>query len=217
MRDNTNRSTGRAQTRGEEAANTVSHAIGFIAALVAIPFLVRAALQQGATAVVGVSIFAASMALLYLSSTVYHALRDDRAKRIFQKIDHGAIYLLIAGTYTPFMLGVLRGPWGWTLLALVWTLAAAGIVFKTVAGVKFPRVSTAIYLGMGWIIVIAAKPLWVAMPGWGLFWLAAGGVAYTAGVGFYAARHMRYAHFVWHLFVIAGTACHFLAVYQYSA
>jgi hemolysin III len=135
---------------------------------------------------------------------------------VFHILDHGAIYLLIAGTYTPFTLGVLRGPWGWTLFGLIWALAVAGIVLKSVGGVRHPRLSTALYLAMGWLILAAARPLWRAMPGWGLFWLAAGGVAYTAGVGFYAARRMRYAHFVWHLFVLAGTACHFVAVLRYS-
>lgn len=205
------------QSLGEEIANSISHGVGFVAALIAFPFLVHAAVQHGAPAIVGSSVFAASMVLLYLSSTIYHALAQNRAKQICQRLDHGAIYLLIAGTYTPFTLGVLRGPWGWTLLVFVWALAAAGILFKSIAGMKYPRVSTGLYLAMGWIIVIAAKPLWLSMPGWGLFWLAAGGVAYTAGVGFYAAPRMRYAHFVWHLFVLTGTTCHFLAVLRYSA
>ena len=136
---------------------------------------------------------------------------------MFQLLDHGAIYLLIAGTYTPFTLGVLRGPWGWTLFGCIWALAVAGIVYKAVGGVRHPRLSAGLYLAMGWLVLVAAKPLWHAMPGWGLFWLAAGGVAYTAGVGFFAATRLRYAHFVWHLFVLAGTACHFIAVLRYAA
>jgi hemolysin III len=207
----------RAQGLGEEIANSVSHGVGFLAALVAAPFLVRAALRHGTAAVVGASVFAASMALLYLSSTLYHALAENRAKRVFHVLDHGAIFLLIAGTYTPFTLGVLRGPWGWALFGTIWALAVAGIVVKSVRGMRHPRLSTALYVAMGWVIVVAARPLWLAMPAWGLFWLLAGGVAYTGGVAFYAARRLRYAHFVWHLFVLAGTGCHFIAVLRYAA
>ncbi len=207
----------RAQSLGEEIANSVSHGTGFIAALIGIPFLVITAMPQGSAAVVGAAVFASTMALLYLTSTLYHSLARNRAKQIFQILDHGAIYLLIAGTYTPFTLGVLRGAFGWTLFGLVWAMALAGIALKAFAGIRHPRLSTAMYLAMGWLILIAGKPLWDSMPAWGLFWLAAGGVAYTAGVGFYAAKRMRYAHFVWHLFVLAGTACHFIAVLRYSA
>lgn len=207
----------RPQSLGEEIANSVSHGVGFVAALVAFPFLVIGALQHGATAVVGASVFGASMSLLYLTSTIYHALPENRAKRLFQILDHGAIYLLIAGTYTPFTLGALRGPWGWTLFAMIWGLAIFGVVLKSMGGIKYHRLSTALYLAMGWLVVIAAKPLWLHVPGWGLFWLAAGGLAYTAGVGFYLSSHRtRYAHFVWHLFVLTGTACHFVAVLNYA-
>jgi hemolysin III len=207
----------RAQSLGEEIANSISHGVGFIAALIAFPVLVIGAVRNGAAAIVGAGVFAATMALLYLTSTLYHALAPNRVKRVFQILDHVAIYLLIAGTYTPFTLGVLRGPWGWTLFGLIWALAVAGIVLKSVGGVQHPRISTGLYVAMGWLILAAAKPLWQAMPGWGLFWLAAGGVVYTAGVGFYAANRMRYAHFVWHLFVLAGTTCHFIAVLRYAA
>ena len=206
----------RRQSLGEEIANSISHGTGFLAALIALPVLVTSAMRHGAAATVGAGVFGVTMALLYLTSTLYHALAPNRAKRVFQILDHGAIYLLIAGTYTPFTLGVLRGPWGWTLFGLIWAFAAAGIVLKSVGGVRHPRLSTGLYVAMGWLILAAAKPLWQAMPGWGLFWLAAGGVAYTAGVGFYAAR-MRYAHFVWHLFVLAGTACHLIAVLRFAA
>lgn len=207
----------RAQSLGEEIANTISHGTGFLAALVAIPVLLLSAAPDGPAAMVGAGVFAATMTLLYLTSTLYHALAPNRAKRVFQILDHGAIYLLIAGTYTPFTLGVLRGPWGWTLLGLIWALAVAGTVLKSLGGVRHPRLSTGLYMAMGWLILAAVKPLWQAMPAWGLFWLAAGGVAYTAGVGFYAAGRMRYAHFVWHLFVLTGTACHFVAVLRYAA
>ena len=207
----------RPQNHGEEIANSVSHGVGFLAAVATIPILVISALNDGAAAVVGASIFGATTALLYLASTLYHALAPNRAKRVFRIIDHAAIYLLIAGTYTPFTLGVLRGPWGWTLFGMVWGLAVIGIFLKSVRGIRYPRLSTIVYLAMGWLVLVAVKPLWNNVPAWGLFWLLAGGVAYTAGVGFYAADRRRYAHFVWHLFVLAGTACHFVAVLLYSA
>jgi len=208
----------RAQSLGEEIANSVSHGLGFLAALVAFPFLILGALQHGATAVVGAAVFGASMSLLYLTSTIYHSLAENRAKRLFRIFDHGAIYLLIAGTYTPFTLGALHGSWGWTLFVLIWVLAIFGVVLKSMGGIKYERLSTALYLAMGWLVVIAAKPLWLHVPGWGLFWLGMGGLAYTGGVGFYIASHrVRYAHFVWHLFVLTGTACHFVAVLNYAA
>jgi hemolysin III len=154
---------------------------------------------------------------LYLTSTLYHAWPRTRAKRILRLLDHGAIFLLIAGTYTPFTLGVLRGAWGWTLFGIVWGLALAGIIAKALVGVRHPRISTAIYLLMGWLILIALKPLLDQVQTPGLVWLLLGGLAYTLGVPFYAARTMRFSHFVWHLFVLAGSACHFVAVLRYSA
>lgn len=207
----------RRQTTGEEIANSVSHGVGFLAALAAAPVLVMGALDDGAAAVVAASIFAGTVALLYLTSTLYHAVTHHRAKHVFRRLDHGAIYLLIAGTYTPFTLGVLRGPWGWTLFGIVWGLAGTGVLAKAVIGVRYPRLSTALYVAMGWMVLVAIKPLWDAVPAWGLFWLVAGGVAYTAGVAFYAAPRLRYAHFIWHLFVLAGTGCHFVAVWRYAA
>lgn len=207
----------RPQTPGEEIVNSISHGVGFLAALAALPMLIVGAMRHDAGAVIGVVVFAGSAALLYLTSTLYHALAPNRAKRVLRILDHGAIYLLIAGTYTPFTLGVLRGPLGWTLLGLIWVLAVAGVVLKAVGGIRYPRLSTAVYLAMGWLIVAAAGPLWALMPAWGLFWLVAGGVLYTAGVGFYAASHIRYSHFIWHLFVLGGTTCHFIAVLRYAA
>ncbi|HQR44546.1 MAG TPA: hemolysin III family protein [Thermoanaerobaculia bacterium] len=207
----------RSQTPGEEIANSVSHGVGAAAALAALPFLVAAALEHGAAAVVGASVFAGTAFVLYLTSTLYHALPPGRAKRVFHVLDHSAIFLLIAGTYTPFTLGVLGGSWGWTLFGIVWTLAVLGIVSKSVAGIRYPALSTALYVAMGWLIVVAIRPLWLRMPGPGLAWLVAGGLAYTVGVAFYAAPRLRYAHFVFHLFVVAGTACHWVAVYRYAA
>ncbi len=207
----------RPQTLGEEIANSVSHGIGALAAVAATPFLVVAAVRRGGViTVAAASVFAATMVLLYVTSTLYHALARNRAKRVFQILDHGAIFLLIAGTYTPFTLGVLRGPWGYSLFGVVWGLAVLGIVLKAVGGVRFPELSTVLYVSMGWIVIVAIRPLWLHLPPMGLFWLVAGGVAYTAGVGFYAAGRLRYTHFVWHLFVLAGTACHVIAVLKYS-
>ncbi len=208
----------RAQSLGEEIANSVSHGVGLLAALVAAPVLVLDAIQRGdAATVLGAGVFAATMVLLYLASTLYHALPQNRAKRVFRALDHGAIFLLIAGTYTPFTLGVLRGTWGWTLLGLVWGLAIAGVILKAVGRLRYPVLSTCLYLGMGWLVLIAVRPLWLHVPPAGLLWLFAGGIAYTAGVAFFAAQRVRYSHFVWHLFVLAGTACHFFAVLWYAA
>jgi len=209
----------RPQSLGEEIANSVSHGVGLLAALAATPVLIILAAESGGAArVIGASVFASTMLLLYLTSTLYHALPRSRAKSVFQVLDHGAIFLLIAGTYTPFTLGVLRGPWGWTLFGLVWGLAVAGIVLKAVAGVRHPRVSTSLYLMMGWLALIAIEPLWRHVAPWGLFWLLAGGIAYSVGVAFFARDgRFRYNHFVWHLFVIVGTACHFAAVLAYAA
>jgi len=209
----------RTQSLGEEIANSVSHGVGFLVAAAAVPILMSSATQRGDPAgIVAASVFAATMVLLYLTSTLYHALPNNRAKRIFQILDHSAIYLLIAGTYTPFMLGVLRGTWGWTLLGIVWSLAFAGVALKATGGLqRHPALSTCVYLAMGWLVLIALKPLLLSAPAWGLFWLLSGGLAYTAGVAFFAAKRLPYGHFVWHLFVVAGTTCHFIAVLRYAA
>ena len=208
----------RPQSRGEEIANSISHGVVLLAVLVAAPFLIVGAAQHGDWLnVVGASVFAGSMALLYGSSTIYHAISNKRAKKALQILDHSAIYLLIAGTYTPFTLGVLRGPWGWTLFGLVWAMALGGIASKTLAGIRYPRLSTILYLGMGWLALIAIKPMWQLIPAWGLGWLVAGGLAYTAGVAFFATdSRVRYGHFVWHLFVALGTACHCIAVFYFA-
>ena len=209
--------TKRSQTLGEEIANSVSHGIGLAASLAAAPFLIGAMLRRGDTVLIlAASIFAATVVLLYLSSTLYHAIPESRAKRVLQIIDHSAIYLLIAGTYTPFALGVLRGPLGWTLLSVVWLLAALGIALKTTKGIVWPRLSTALYLAMGWLALVAARPFLREVPLPGLALIAAGGLAYTAGVAFFAMDRLRYGHFVWHLFVLAGTACHYVAILQYA-
>ena len=208
----------RPQSLGEEIANSVSHGLGLLAALAGFPVLVMAAGQRGSvTEIIGATVFATTAVLLYLTSTLFHALPQSRAKRVFQILDHSAIYLLIAGTYTPFTLGVLRGDWGWTLFGLVWSLALVGTVLKALGGVRYTTISTWVYLAMGWSILMAAKTVWALVPNWGLFWLVAGGIAYTAGAVFFMAERIRYFHFVWHVFVVAGTACHFIAVLWYAA
>ncbi|MBW7932101.1 MAG: hemolysin III family protein [Gemmatimonadaceae bacterium] len=207
----------RPQTIGEEIANAVSHGVGFALAVASIPLLVIAALPHGTRAVVGAAVFSATAALLYLTSTLYHSITHPRAKRVLRVLDHSAIYLLIAGTYTPFALGVLRGAWGWSLLGTIWGLAIAGVVVKAVGGFGVRGVSTALYLAMGWLVIVAARPLYLALAPWGLFWLIAGGVAYTAGTVFYSSDRLRFGHFAWHLCVLAGTACHCVAVWRYAA
>jgi hemolysin III len=207
----------RPQSLGEEIANSISHGVGALAALGAAPILIVAARRRGDVQdVIAAAVFAGSMLLLYLTSTLYHALPRNTAKRVFRALDHGAIYLLIAGTYTPFTLGVLRGGWGWTLFGLVWSLAILGIVLNAVGGIRYARLSVAFYIAMGWVCLVAVRPLWLHIPPSGLLWLTAGGVAYTAGVAFYALDR-RYTHFVWHLFVLAGTSCHFFAALWYAA
>ncbi len=207
----------RAQTLGEEIANSVSHGIGLVASLVAAPFLIGAMLRRGDTMMIlAAGIFAVTVVLLYASSTLYHAIPEGRAKRVLQVIDHSAIYLLIAGTYTPFALGVLRGVWGWALLAVVWLLAGAGVSLKAWHGIRWPRMSTALYLAMGWLAIVAVRPFLREVPLGGLVLIAAGGLAYTAGVAFYTADRLRYGHFVWHLFVLTGTCCHYAAILWYA-
>jgi hemolysin III len=203
---------------GEEIANSVSHGVGFLAALVATPFLVMAAARRGGlAAILGASVFAGTVAVLYLASTLYHALPRNKAKHVFQVIDHSAIFLLIAGTYTPFTLGVLRGAWGWTLFGVVWGLAILGVTVKSVGGIRYPQLSTTLYISMGWLALIAIRPLWSHIPVAGWLWLIVGGLAYTAGIAFYAAERLRYGHLVWHVFVLMGTTCHFFAVLWYAA
>lgn len=208
----------RPQTRGEELVNSAIHLVGLAGAAFGLPLLVLGAMRSGGSAsVVGASIFGATTVLLYLVSTIYHALPEGRAKRLFKVLDHSAIYLLIAGTYTPFTLGVLRGAWGWALLGVVWGLAVLGILTKVLGGLRGRGLSTALYLLMGWIGVIAYEPLERVLPAAGILWILAGGLAYTAGVIFYATdARLRYGHSIWHLFVGAGTACHYVAVAGYA-
>lgn len=209
----------RCQSREEELANCLLHGAGALASVVALPVLISAATgHRDALHLIGSAVFGVTLVLLYLASTIYHALPTCAAKRTFRVIDHSAIYLLIAGTYTPFAFGALRGPWGWTLLGVVWTLAIAGIIAKLTLGFRHPRLSTALYLAMGWAGVLLAEPLLAHMSLAGILWLLAGGLFYTGGVVFFAIdTRLRYAHAAWHVFVLAGSACHFLAVLRYSS
>ncbi len=209
--------TPRDYSRAEEWTHALSHGAGFAGAVAGTPFLVLAAVHHGTAAtLVGVCVFAFTAMLLYLASTVYHLMPPGRAKDVCEIIDHAAIFLLIAGTYTPFTLGVLKGAMGWTLFGLVWAIALAGVVLKSIHGVRYPKLSLGLYIGMGWLVVIAAKPLIANLAPAGLAWLAGGGLAYTAGCVFYAHKQWPFGHFVWHLFVLAGTACHYFAILGYA-
>jgi hemolysin III len=204
------------QSLGEEIANSISHGIGFLGGIAITPFMILEAIPSGTAAVVGACVFAFTILVLYISSTLYHAFPVSRTKRLFQIFDHSAIYLLIAGTYTPFTLGVLKGPWGWTMFGLMWSFALFGVVTKSIIGARKTKLSTLLYVAMGWMGLLAIKPLWNNMEKWGLIWLLVGGLLYTAGVLFYLAKNWKYTHFIWHLFVLGGTACHVVAVMKYA-
>jgi hemolysin III len=210
--------TERAQTVAEELANCLSHGMGFLLAVASLPILVAVAAQRGSAAsVVGACVFSVTMMLLYFTSTLYHALPPGRAKRVFNKLDHAAIYLFIAGSYTPFALGALRGGWGWTLFGLVWGFALLGVLLKSFSLLKHPGWSTGLYVAMGWLVLIAAGPLVEHVAFNGVVLLVAGGLSYTAGaVVFMFDSRMRYAHLVWHLFVMGGSAFHFFAALWYA-
>ena len=201
---------------GEELAHSVSHGIGIVLSIAALTVLVAFAARRGdAWHIVGVAVFGTTLVLLYVTSTLYHAIPLPRAKRVLRVLDHSAIYLLIAGTYTPFTLVNLRGPWGWSLFAVVWTAAIAGIVYKSVALGRFPGLSVAIYVTMGWCVVVAIRPLLHSVAPAGIELLVAGGLAYTLGLVFYGWRRLPYHHLVWHLFVLLGSVLHFFAVLYY--
>ncbi|MDI1251859.1 hemolysin III family protein [Thermomonas sp.] len=198
----------------EELANALTHGLGATAALAGGAVLITLAALHGDAWQLGASIvFGIALLLLYLASTLYHAIQHPVAKGRLKVFDHCAIYVLIAGTYTPFTLIGLRGPVGWWLFAMIWTLALAGVVFKLFYTGRFKKLSTLIYLAMGWLILVAAKPLFAALDAWTLGWLIAGGVFYTFGTFFYHRPSMRYSHAVWHLFVLGGSVCHYIAVF----
>lgn len=203
---------------GETIANSVTHGIGLAASLVALPLLVVSSLERGdPLQVTGAAIFGISLVLLYAASTIYHSFPQTPATRVLRVIDHSAIYVLIAGSYTPFMLGPLRGPLGYTLLAIVWAMAFAGIAMKALRGFGHPAFTAVPYVIMGWLCAVATKPLIDRVGTAGFWWLLAGGLFYTGGVVFYATdKRVRYGHAVWHLFVLAGSTCHFFAVLWHS-
>jgi hemolysin III len=208
----------RTQSTGEEIANSVSHGVALLAAIVAVPFLISAARHPGISGIVGVGVFALTMVLLYLTSTLYHALPASRAKRFVEKLDHGAIYLFIAGSYTPFALGALSDPWICTLFVIIWSAAILGATLKAFNFLSHPWLSTGLYVVMGWIVLIAAVPLVERVPAVVDALLVAGGIAYTAGVVFFILdSRLRYSHTVWHCFVVVGTGCHYFAVLEYAS
>lgn len=208
--------TRRPLTLGEEIANSVTHGVGALLAIGGVAVLVTfAALRGSAWHVVACSVFGATLILLYLASTLYHAIPLPRAKRVFRSLDHAGILFLIAGTYTPFTLVTLRGPWGWSLFGVVWGLAILGATLDLVLRRRRRWLSLAFYLSMGWMVAIAIRPLVRELPSPGLLLLFLGGLAYTGGVAFYVARRWRYHHAVWHVCVLAGSILHFFAVYFY--
>ncbi|MDX1916104.1 MAG: hemolysin III family protein [Methylophilus sp.] len=208
----------RDQSRAEELANSISHGAGLLAAIVGAPFLMIHSMRHEDTLfMIGTTVFSITTILLYLSSTLYHILPTGKIKRIFNVIDHSIIFLLIAGTYTPFTLGILRGVWGWTLFGIVWGLALVGVILKALNKASHPVISIGLYLLMGWAVLIAIDPLITKMPYAGLLWLLAGSIFYTAGIIFYVYdSRLRYGHLIWHLFVLAGTVCHYFAVLWYA-
>jgi hemolysin III len=203
-------------TLGEEIANSVTHGIGALLSLIGTAILLYRAVRDGTTLhVISFAVYGSCLFLLHLSSTLYHALRPPRAKRVFRVFDHCSIYLLIAGTYTPFLLLSLWGRWGLTLLIAIWTLAIAGIVFKSLFIGRLQRTSVLLYILMGWMIIVAAREAWIRVPHAAIGFVAAGGLFYTLGVAFYAWKSLPYNHAVWHLFVLGGSVCHYAAILLY--
>ena len=202
-----------------ELANALTHGLGALASAVAGAVLITLAVLWGdGWQVAGAAVFTGSLVLLYTASTLYHAIPHAAARARLRVLDHAAIYVLIAGTYTPFTLGVLKGAWGWSIAGVVWGLAVLGIVFKTTRlGFRFHKTSVLLYVAMGWLVIVAIEPLMRALDRFELTWLVAGGLCYTGGVAFYVWKSRPYTHAVWHLFVLAGVACHFVAVLSVTA
>jgi hemolysin III len=206
-------------SRGEEWASCAVHGLGILACVIAVPWLAMLALKgRDPWLLAGGLAFGLSALLMFSTSVLYHAARNPRWRLVLRRLDHAAIYLLIAGTYTPFTLGVLRGAWGWSIAGIVWGLAVLGIVFKTTRlGFRYHKTSVLLYVAMGWLVIVAIGPLTRALDRFELGWLFAGGLCYTGGVLFYVWKSRPYTHAVWHLFVLAGVACHFVAVASVTA
>ena len=205
--------SGRRQSPKEELANSISHGIGLVAGLIAAPILLFAAFDRGGGFFIGTVVFTITMLLLYLGSMLYHAWPPTPGKYVLQVLDHSAIFLLIAGTYTPFALGPLRGRLGSMMLGVVWALAILGVVIKATRGTtRHRKLAMTLYLGMGWSALLVARPVVLLLPSSAVIWLLAGGIAYTFGVLFYIQERLRYGHLIWHLLVLTGTSCHFFAV-----
>ena len=200
----------------EELVNGLTHGTGALLSAAGLGVLVVLACLHGTTLhIVSCSIYGATLVLLYTASTLYHSVRSPRLKHVFRIVDRSCIYLLIAGTYTPFTLVTLRGGWGWTLFSLIWVLAAAGIVFQLLFAQRFKVLSAVGYLLMGWLAIFAVKPLIEALPAGGFAWLLAGGIVYTLGALFYLFKRLPYNHAIWHFFVLGGSTCHYMAVLLY--
>lgn len=207
----------RTETEGEHLANAITHGAGFVISVACLVLLVVfAALRHGVWEVVSCSVYGATLVFLYLASTLYHSIHRPRVRHVLHVIDHAAIYLLIAGTYTPYVLVPLRGGLGWTLFGLIWGMAVLGIIFKSVFIGRFKNLSTLGYVAMGWLVVGAIVPLWKELHA-GVLWLGLGGLCYTLGVVFYAWKRLKYAHAIWHLFVLAGSICHFFGILFFVA
>lgn len=200
---------------GDLLANAITHGVGAVLALVAAVYLIVASSSGSARLIVSCTVYATTLFLVYLCSTLYHSMVRTRARHVFQILDHSAIYLLIAGTCTPFALVSLRGSVGWILFGVVWALAVGGVVFKSLAIGRFEVVSALLYLFQGWLVVFAAKPLLHAVGWHGMSWLIAGGVAYTLGIAFFAFDRLRYFHATWHIFVLCGSIAHYFAILLY--
>ena len=204
------------ETPAEELASSITHALGGLLAVAALTLLVVFAAESGdARRVASVAVYGATLVFMYVASTAYHLVRPPRAKRVMRILDHSSIYLLIAGTYTPVTLVTLRGGWGWSLFGVVWALAVAGVIVKAFCVDRFELLSTLLYVAMGWIVLVAAKPLLATLPPAGVAWLVGGGLAYTAGVAFFVWDLLPFNHAIWHLFVLAGSVCHFFCVLLY--
>ena len=203
-------------TLGEEIAHAVTHGLGVVLAIAGLMVLVAYSTRYGDSwHIVGSAIFGSTLVLMYTASTLYHSIPLPRARKVLRIIDHTMIYFLIAGSYTPFTLVTLHGPWGWTLFGITWGLALAGVVFKLFATGRFQKLSLAIYLAMGWCVIVAIRPLIETLATGGLVLLVIGGLCYTGGVAFYVWERLRYHHAIWHAFVLAGSVFHYFAVLLY--